>query len=97
MFPTFAFPRYVAGGPLKANAYKCHLKRIDPRDYAVTFTPEEVARLQASFPGGVCDFSRRGVGYRPVVTWPSFGPSPTNLVFDVTDPGRGAEDGDHED
>jgi len=96
-FPTFAFPRYVAGGPLAANAYKCHLKRIDPRDYTVTFTPEEMARLQAIFPGGVCDYSRHGVGYRRVVTWPSFGPAPTNLVFDVTDPGRGAQDEDHDD
>ncbi len=92
LFPTFAFPRYVAGGPLKANVYKCQLKPIDARDYAVTFTPEEIARLQAIFPNGVCDYARRGVGYRPVVTWPSFGPSRDNLVFDVTNPDRRAGD-----
>lgn len=92
LFPTFAFPRYVAGGPLKANVYKCRLKPIDARDYAVAFTPDEMARLHAIFPSGVCDFSRRGVGYRRVVTWPSFGPSRDNLVFDVTNPGRSAED-----
>jgi len=40
----------VAGGPLEANAYKCQLKPIDPRDYAVTFTRDEMARLQAIFP-----------------------------------------------
>jgi hypothetical protein len=97
LFPTFAFPRYVAGGPLKANAFKCHLKPIDPADYAVTFTPEEMARLRATFPNGVCDYSRRGVGYRRVVTWPSFGPSPDNLVFDVTNPDGREDDGDHDD
>jgi hypothetical protein len=97
LFPTFAFPRYVAGGPLKANVYKCHLKPVDPGDYTVTFTPDEMARLRAIFPAGVCDYSRRGVGYRPVVTWPSFGPSRDNLVFDVTNPGRRAQDEDQDD
>ena len=92
LFPTFAFPRYVAGGPLKANVYKCRLKPIDPRDYAVAFTAQDLARLQAIFPAGVCDYSRRGVGYRRVVTWPSFGPSRDNLVFDVTDPDRRGRD-----
>jgi len=94
LFPTFAFPRHVAGGPLKANVYKCQLKPIDARDYAVTFTGDEMARLRAVFPSGVCDFSRRGVGYRPVVTWPSFGPSRENLVFDVTNQGRGDDQDD---
>jgi len=50
LFPTFAFPRYVAGGPLKANVYKCQLKRIDPSDYAVSFTAAEMQRLQSIFP-----------------------------------------------
>jgi hypothetical protein len=96
-FPTFAFPRYVAGGPLKANVFKCRLKAIDARDYAVAFSPEETARLRAIFPTGVCDWSRRGVGYRPVVTWPSFGPAPENLIFDVTNPNRQNADDDHDD
>ena len=94
LFPTFAFPRYVAGGPLKANVFKCRLKSISAGDYAVTFTAAETDRLRAIFPAGVCDFSRRGTGYRPTVTWPSFGPSQDNLVFDVTNPGRGGEDDD---
>jgi Tannase-like family of unknown function (DUF6351) len=93
LFPTFAFPRYIAGGPLKANVYKCHLKPIDPADYAVSFTAAEMQRLRSIFPTGVCDWSKRGLGYRPVVTWPSFGPSPDNLVFDVANPhGRDQDD-----
>ena len=94
MFPTFAFPRYVAGGPLQANVYKCRLKPVDPRDYAVSFTASEMQRLQSIFPTGVCDWSKRGVGYRRVVTWPSFGPSRDNLVFDLGDPQRGGRDDD---
>jgi hypothetical protein len=84
LFPTFAFPRYVAGGPLKANVYKCHLKPVDARDYAVAFSPDETVRLRAIFPAGVCDWSKKGIGYRRVVTWPSVGPSSDNQVFDVT-------------
>jgi hypothetical protein len=94
LFPTFAFPRYVAGGPLKANVYKCQLKRVDPSDYAVSFTDAELQRLRSIFPQGVCDWSRRGVGYRRVVTWPSFGPSRDNLVFDLADPHGRDRDGD---
>ena len=97
LFPTFAFPRYVAGGPLKANVYKCRLKPIDIRDYGVTFTAEELARLRAIFHGDVCDYSRRGIGYRRVVTWPSFGPARDNLVFDVTNPDGRERDDDRDD
>lgn len=85
LFPSGAFPRYVAGEPVKGNVYKCRLKPIDPADYApATFSPAELQRLRAIFANGVCDFSQPGVGYQPVVTWPSFGPSRDNLVFDVT-------------
>jgi len=83
-FPSYSFARNVAGGPLDANVLKCQLKPIEPRDYRVTFTSAELQRLRAIFPGGVCDFSKPGVNQVPVVTWASFGPSPDNLVFDVT-------------
>ena len=81
-----SFPRYVAGGPLAANKLKCRLERIDPRDYDVIFTGAELTRLHSIFPDGVCDWSKRGVNQTDVVPWASFGPSPDNLVFDVTHP-----------
>jgi len=31
----------------------------------VTFTAEQQARLAAAFPGGVCDYSKRGVNQAP--------------------------------
>ncbi len=86
LFPSYAFPRYVAGGPLAANILKCHLEPIHLSDYAVSFTPAEQQRLYSIFPHGVCDWSERGVKQTGVVTWASFGPSPDNLVFDVTNP-----------
>jgi len=86
LYPSYACPRYIAGGPITADRYKCQLKPIDSSDYAVVFTSNELTRLHNIFPNGVCDWSKPGVNQTRVVTWPSFGPSPDNLVFDVTHP-----------
>jgi Tannase-like family of unknown function (DUF6351) len=84
LYPSFAFPRYVAGGPLAANIIKCQLKPVSTNDYAVTLSPAELARLNRIFPNGVCDWSKPGVNQTGVVPWASFGPAPENLVFDIT-------------
>jgi hypothetical protein len=84
LFPSYAFPRYVAGGPLAANIFKCQLKPVDLNDYAVSFTSAELTRLHAIFSGGVCDWSKPGINQTGVVPGGSFGPSPQNLVFDIT-------------
>jgi hypothetical protein len=86
VYPSWTNPRFVAGGPIQADRYKCQLKPIDLADYTVSFTPAEIARLNSIFPTGVCDWSKPGVNQTGVVPWPSFGPSPDNLVFDVTHP-----------
>jgi len=78
LWPSYSAPRQVAGGPLAANILKCDLKAIDPGDYAVSFTPAELQRLQDIFPNGVCDWSRRGVNHVPLQVGRSFGPAPTN-------------------
>jgi hypothetical protein len=70
LYPGYAFPRFVAGMPLTNDVVACRLKRIDLSDYAVTFTPEEAARLHRIFPRGVCDYARPGVEQRePISTW----------------------------
>ena len=82
LMPSFAFPRYVAGGPLSASKIKCELKPIDPGDYAVTFSAAEMARLQAIFPTGVCDWSKPGVNHVSVLPWPT---SPATGVINLTE------------
>src|SRR5215471_12854187 len=84
LYPSFASPRYVAGGPLAANIFKCQLKPVNPADYAVTFTAGELLRLNRIFPNGVCDWSKPGVNQTGVVPYASFGPAPENLVFSGT-------------
>src|SRR5207302_1310329 len=54
-------PRQVAGGPLAENILKCELKPLNSVDYApLVFSSAQRARLQATFPDGVCDWSAQG-------------------------------------
>ena len=59
-------PRQVAGGPLAENILKCQLKPLDSADYApIVFTSDQLARLHAAFPDGVCDWTKPGLGQQP--------------------------------
>jgi hypothetical protein len=60
-------PRQVAGGPRAENILKCQLKPLVASDYP-TLSGAQVARLQAVFPGGVCDWSKPGVGQQPAAS-----------------------------
>ena len=63
----FSQPQLVAGQPLTRSVLKCHLKPINFTDYNVTFTPAEQSQLQSIFPGGVCDYSKPGIGEEPLL------------------------------
>jgi hypothetical protein len=69
LYPTNSFPREVAGADIAADIIKCQLKPLRQRDYDVAFTPQQWARLQAVFPSGVCNWSRRGVEQQDAETW----------------------------
>jgi hypothetical protein len=74
LYPTFAETRMVAGAGLESDVFKCRLKPLDLDDYAVTFTPAQQTRLQATFPTGVCDWTLPGVEQRaPLGTWLDYG------------------------
>ncbi len=60
LYPTNSFPREVAGADVAADIIKCQRKDLRRSDYAVAFTPAQWARLQAAFPTGVCNWSKRG-------------------------------------
>ena len=85
LLPSYGASQLVADGPVSAGILKCQLKPVTAADYGtVAFTLAEATRLNAIFPSGVCDWNKTGVGQVPVVPYASFGPSPANLVFDVT-------------
>ena len=74
LYPSPPSPREVAGAPLASDIPKCGLKPIDPGDYGVEFTPDEMDRLRGIFPEGVCDWTRPGVGQAGLRgTWLTFG------------------------
>ena len=62
LYPTFGDTRTAAGGGLAGDTFKCQLRPLDLAAYAVTFTADQQARLRATFPTGVCDWSQPGVG-----------------------------------
>lgn len=66
LYPFHSDPRVVAGGPLSVDVLKCQLKRPNPRDYKVAFTPEQWSHMTRVFSEGVCDFTRPGVGQVPL-------------------------------
>lgn len=73
-FPARSGTRIVAGGPFADDVIKCSLKPVDPADYAVALTGEQLAQLRAIFPDGACDWSRPGVGeVESSMRWPSLG------------------------
>jgi len=75
-------PRQVAGGPLAENVLKCQLKPISRADYApVGVSDAQLARLQAVFPDGVCDFSKAGVGQQPAVSPLDFSAGPGGVAL----------------
>ena len=80
LFPSWTFPRRVAGGPVAANILKCALQPPSRDAYAVAFSDADWQRLQAIFPNGVCDWSQPGVSQVGVTVDGSFGPSPLNRV-----------------
>ena len=75
-FPTFTDTRVAAGEAPTSDIMKCQLKPLNSADYNVAFTSSQWARLQATFPDGVCDFSKPSVGQVAPMPWQTFADGP---------------------
>jgi len=83
LFPLFGNARLAAGAPIQENIEKCVLKPVNAADYS-GFTPQQLGRLREIFPGGVCDYSKPGVGQQPTLgKWQSFGPAPQSRATET--------------
>ena len=70
LYPTHADPRIAAGSAMKNEMIKCQLKPLNKADYSASFTPDQWNQLQSVFTGGVCDYSKPGVGETTLrTTW----------------------------
>ncbi|MFI5698177.1 DUF6351 family protein [Kribbella sp. NPDC051586] len=69
LFPSASFPREVAGAGVAADVIKCKLRAPVRSEYP-GFTDAQWMRLRTIFRGGVCDWSKPGVGQQPLAgTW----------------------------
>ena len=66
LYPYFGSPRLAAGAPITNDILKCQLKPVQRSDYPEMSDPQ-FARLERAFSSGVCDYSKPGVGYGPLV------------------------------
>jgi hypothetical protein len=98
LFPRYGTPRIASGGPLADDAVKCALAPLDRAVHPGTFTDAQWATLAATFPDGVCDRGRPGIGQGPPVgTWQTYaagpdgrplGSPPRSVAFGPTEEGR---------
>ncbi len=66
-FPVYSTSRMVAGASLLGNIFKCALKPVstalmDGSYQNIQFPPQQITRLEAIFPTGVCDYSKPDLG-----------------------------------
>jgi hypothetical protein len=66
---AYGTPRMGADGPMSDDVMKCRLKPMRREDYPVSFTDDQWQRLQAAFPGGVCDYTKPGESQHGAVAW----------------------------
>ena len=63
----------ATGGGATDDVIACQLKPLDRTAYAsVVFTDAQWVRMQSTFPPGVCDYSKPGVGQQPAQFWQTY-------------------------
>jgi hypothetical protein len=71
-WPVYRDTRVSSGEGNASDIMKCQLKPLDRADYGVAFSEEQWARLQAVFPGGVCNYAVPGVAQAAPQPWQTF-------------------------
>lgn len=83
-------PRQVAGGSIAENILKCQLKPIAAADYLpAVLTGAQMIRMQAVFPGGVCDWGKPGVGQQEAISPLTFAAGPGGQALPPAPVSRG--------
>jgi hypothetical protein len=78
----YSTPRGVSGESEFNDVLKCQLKPLDRSSYkGITFTDAEWAQLQKAFPGGVCDWSKPGVGQQDNIAWLTYQDSKGHVIY----------------
>jgi hypothetical protein len=73
LYPIHRDPRLISGAPVTNDVIKCALKPLVAQDYPQGLSAGQLARLQAVFPNGVCDYSQPGIAQTGLLsTWLSY-------------------------
>lgn len=77
LLPVVQTPRIAADMPMSDDVLKCQLKPIAAADYNGALDAAQLTELADIFPGGVCDYSKPGVGDLDLsensIRWPTIG------------------------
>ncbi|MGZ5417450.1 MAG: DUF6351 family protein [Nocardioides sp.] len=77
-------PREVAGDHPANDRVACKLRPLDRADYdfmLVPFTDEQWSTLEATFPDGVCDWTKSGQGQGPAETWLTYSDADGGVAY----------------
>jgi hypothetical protein len=77
----YGTPRTVAGDAITTDNSVCRLKPLDRGEYSVTFTDDQWARMEATFPDGVCDFSKPAVGQQGTIPWQTYQERSGSVIY----------------
>jgi hypothetical protein len=80
---AYSTPRIEAGMPLADDTIKCELQPLVRSSYGPpgTFSDDQWAQLVATYPKGVCDYSKPGVGRRPTVPWQTYQDTHGKVIY----------------
>ncbi len=79
--PVYGTPRMSAGESVATDQSKCALVPLNRSSYAVTFTDAQWAQMQQTFPQGVCDYSKPGIGQQPALPWLTYQNAQGNVIY----------------
>ena len=81
--PTrYGTPRTVAGDAITTDNAACKLQPLDEFDYgSISFSDEQMTRLEEAFPTGVCDFSKPGIGQQDTLAWQTYQRGDGSVVY----------------
>jgi len=78
----YGTPATVAGESIATDTNQCQLKPLQRSDYyPIGFTDEQWAQLEATFPTGVCDWSRPGVSQQDTIPWQTYQDENGDVIY----------------
>jgi hypothetical protein len=77
LYPYTSLTRPSAGAPDTDDVIQCALSPIDPSRYSpAVLSDAQLDVLRATFPNGVCDYTKRAVGQQDSVPWMTYKDGP---------------------